>query len=122
MPAAFSRSRAAGALPGSPATRREAGAPSISVSTRVPTGRFKSAGPVALAMAPEEALDELDERLLAYVKAYDFEKYPWNTEEAAAELGVPTTRVYQSLSKLQKVKKRELFVYYRDGALHIQTE
>jgi hypothetical protein len=73
-------------------------------------------------MAPEETLDDLDERLLAYIKSYDFEKYPWNTEEAAAELAVPASRIYQSLSKLQKLRKRELFVYYKDGALHIQTE
>jgi Mn-dependent DtxR family transcriptional regulator len=73
-------------------------------------------------MATGEPLDDVDERLLAYIKSYDFEKFPWNTEEAAAELGVTASNIYQSLSKLQKLRKRELFVYYKDGALHIQTE
>lgn len=73
-------------------------------------------------MADDEALDEVEERLFAFIKAYDFEKFPWNTAEAAAELGVPTARVYQALSRIQKIKRREVYVYYRDGALHIQTE
>ncbi len=72
-------------------------------------------------MAPANALDEAEERLLAYIKSYDFEKFGWNTAEAAAELGLTTAQVYQGLSKIQKLKRSEVFVYYRDGALHIQT-
>jgi hypothetical protein len=73
-------------------------------------------------MAGDEAMDEVDERLLAYMKAYDFVKFPWSTEEAAAELGLDTARVYQSMSKIQKLHKRDVYVYYKEGALHIQTE
>ena len=73
-------------------------------------------------MAGDEALDEVDERVLTYIKAYDFVKFPWSTEEAAAELRLETSRVYQSLSRIQKLKRREVYVYYKDGALHIQTE
>ncbi|HKZ59727.1 MAG TPA: hypothetical protein VJ547_07770 [Candidatus Thermoplasmatota archaeon] len=72
-------------------------------------------------MPPPDALDESEERLLAYIKSYDFEKYGWNTAEAAADLGMTTAQVYQGLSKIQKLKRAELFLYYKDGALHVQT-
>ena len=73
-------------------------------------------------MAPDEALDADDERVLAYMKAYDFVKFPWSTEEAAAELGLDTSRVYQSMSRIQKLRKREVYLYYKDGSLHVQTD
>lgn len=73
-------------------------------------------------MAGEETLDEVDERVFAYIKAYDFVKFPWSTEEAAAELSLDANRVYQSLSRIQKLKRREVYVYYKEGSLHIQTE
>ena len=73
-------------------------------------------------MADDEGLDADDERVLSYIKAYDFVKYPWSTEEAAAELGLDATRVYKALSKIQKYKKREVYVFYKDGALHVQTD
>ena len=73
-------------------------------------------------MPADDAMDEVDERLLTYMKTYDFVKFPWSSEEAAAELGVEVGRIYQSISKIQKLKKREVFVYYKEGAVHIQTE
>jgi prolyl-tRNA editing enzyme YbaK/EbsC (Cys-tRNA(Pro) deacylase) len=73
-------------------------------------------------MPAEEALDEVDERVLDHMKKYDFVKYAWSSEEAAAELGVEVDRIYQSISKIQKLKKREVYVYYKDGAVHIQTD
>ena len=73
-------------------------------------------------MPVDEAMDEVDERLLTYMKTYDFVKFPWSSEEAAAELGVDVSRIYQAVSKIQKLKKREVFVYYKEGAVHIQTE
>jgi hypothetical protein len=73
-------------------------------------------------MPAEEALDSTDERVLAYIKAYDFVKFPWSTEEAAAELGVDAPRVYEALSRILKLRKREVFMFYRDGSLHIQTD
>ena len=73
-------------------------------------------------MAGDEALDEVDLRVLTYMKAYDFVKFPWSTEEAAAELGLETARVYQSIGRIQKLRRKEVYVYYKEGALHIQTE
>lgn len=73
-------------------------------------------------MAGDETLDEVDERVLAFIKSYDFEKYPWNTAEAAAELGLPVPRVYQSLTRIQKLRRKDVFVYYHEGGIHIQTE
>ena len=75
-----------------------------------------------MGLVPDAAgLDPSEERLLAYIKSYDFEKFGWNTAEAAAELGMTAPQVYQALAKIQKLKRGELFVYYKDGALHIQT-
>lgn len=73
-------------------------------------------------MASEEDLDETDRRVLEFVKSYDFETYPWNTAEAAAELGLAPTRVYQALTRIQKFRRSEVFVYFRDGGIRIQTE
>ncbi len=73
-------------------------------------------------MAPEETLDEVDERVFAYIKRYDFEEYPWDSATAASELGLTVTRVYQALHKLQRHKRREIFLYFKDGGLRIQTE
>jgi hypothetical protein len=73
-------------------------------------------------MAPEESLDEVDNRVFEYIKRYDFEQYRWDTAAAAAELGVSVTRIYQAIHKLQYHKRRELFVYFKDGGLRIQTE
>jgi hypothetical protein len=81
--------------------------------------RLRPQGP---AMAPEESLDEVDERVFEYIKRYDFEEYPWDTAAAAAELGLSVTRVYQALQKLQRHKRSELFLYFKDGGLRIQTE
>lgn len=72
-------------------------------------------------MPAEEGLDETDQRVLAYIKSFDFEAYPWNTEEAAKELGLPPARVYEALSRIQRLRKGQVFVYFRDGALRIQT-
>lgn len=72
-------------------------------------------------MPPADTLDQAEERLLAYIKSYDFEKFAWNTAEAAAELGLSTADVYKGLSKIQKLKRSEVFIYYKDGALRIQT-
>ena len=73
-------------------------------------------------MAPEEALDEVDERVFQYIKRYDFEQYAWDSAAAAAALGVSVTRIYHAIHKLQFHKRREFFVYFKDGGLRIQTE
>ena len=70
----------------------------------------------------DDPLDETDLRVLEFIKSYDFEAYPWSTAEASSQLGIPATRVFQALSKIQRFKKDEVFVYFRDGAIRIQTE
>lgn len=70
----------------------------------------------------DDALDETDLRVLEFIKSYDFEAYPWSTAEASNQLGLPAERVYQALSKIQRFKRDEVFLYFRDGAIRIQTE
>jgi len=95
-------------------------------SRRGPRQYFEEAGARLPHGSPErtseETLDEVDERVFDYIKRYDFEEYPWDTAAAAAELGLTVARVYQALHKLQRHKRRELFVYFKDGGLRIQTE
>ena len=55
--------------------------------------RFKTGGGAASLVAGDDTLDETDERVFAYIKQYDFVKFPWSTEEAAAELNLEATRV-----------------------------
>jgi len=73
-------------------------------------------------MVSEDSLDEVDLRVFEYIKRYDFEEYPWDTAAAAEKLDLTVTRVYQALHKIQKYKRHELFVYFKDGGLRIQTE
>ncbi len=72
-------------------------------------------------MAGDDDLDETEEAVWKFIRSYDFETYPWNSEEAAAELDIPISKLLQSVNRIQKVKRSELFVYYKDGAVHIQT-
>jgi len=72
-------------------------------------------------MAADEELDETDAAVWKFVRSYDFETYPWNTAEAAAELQLPALKVLQSLHRIQRLKRAEVFVYYKNGAVHIQT-
>ena len=41
---------------------------------------------------------------------------------AAEKLGLSVARVYQALHNIQRHRRRELFVYFKDGGLRIQTE
>lgn len=72
-------------------------------------------------MADEDELDEVDAALWKFIRSYDFETYPWNTEEAAAELELEEKQVLRSLNRIQRLKRDEIFVYYKEGAVHIQT-
>ena len=73
-------------------------------------------------MADEEELTAADTAVWNFIRSFDFETYPWNTEEAAAELQMPALKVLQSLQRIQRLKKTEIFVYYKNGAVHVQTE
>jgi hypothetical protein len=72
-------------------------------------------------MAEEDDLDETDEAVWKFIRSYDFETYGWNTEEAAAELKLPAQKVLQSLNRIQRLKRGEIHVYYKEGKVHIQT-
>jgi hypothetical protein len=73
-------------------------------------------------MDGEDSLDETDTRVLEFIKSYDFETYAWNTAEASAQLALPASRIYQALSKIGKLKRGEVYFYFRDGGVRIQTE
>jgi hypothetical protein len=72
-------------------------------------------------MADDDQLDETDQAVWKFIRSFDFETYPWNSAEAAAELKVPVDAVLKSLNRIQRIKRNELFVYYKEGAIHIQT-
>ncbi len=69
-----------------------------------------------------EDLNEKDIRVLEYMQSYDFEDYPWSTEDAAVSLRLKTDEVYESMVNIIKNMKGEVFVYYRDGALRVITD
>jgi hypothetical protein len=72
-------------------------------------------------MDPENILSKEEELLWKYIKKYDFEGNPWSTPEAAKKLEMPEDKVYKALSELVKKLPGQIFLYYRDGALRIQT-
>ncbi len=72
-------------------------------------------------MAGDDELDEADEAVLRFIKSYDFETYGWDTAEAAAELKLSPEQVRLSITRIQRLRRNEVFVYYKEGALHMQT-
>ena len=70
----------------------------------------------------EEGLTELDRRVYEYIKLNDFEKNKWVTKDAARSLGVDEQAIYESLSNLTKFMKDKVWIYYKNGGLHIQAE
>jgi hypothetical protein len=68
-----------------------------------------------------DTITDFDKKLFEYIKEGDYESEPWSTPKAAEALGVEEKEVYESLCRLQKLKKGEIYIYYRNGALRIQT-
>jgi hypothetical protein len=82
---------------------------------------FKWAARFFHLMAPEESMEADDEKVLRFIHSYDFEKYAWDTAEAASELGMTVNRVYQALYRIQRGLRNEVYFYYKDGGLRIVT-
>jgi hypothetical protein len=72
-------------------------------------------------MADEE-LTKDEERLWKYIQKYDFEENPWSTPDAAKELKMKEDDVYNTLSELLGKLKGKMFIYYKNGAIRIQTD
>lgn len=70
----------------------------------------------------EEELTENDRRLYEYIKARDFERNRWSTPEAAKDLNLSEDEIYESLSRLAKLMKGKIYIYYDDGGIRIQHD
>ena len=67
-------------------------------------------------------LNEIDLKVYEYIKAHDFENYPWDTEQAAAYLDIPEDEIYQSLTNLAKYIRDNIWIHYKDGHIRISAE
>ncbi len=72
-------------------------------------------------MADEE-LTSLDKKLYRYLVDNDFTEQYWKTVDAAREFNVSESDVYESLSRLAKLKKDNVWIYYKDGRIRIAAE
>ena len=73
-------------------------------------------------MADNEELTEFDEKLYRYLVENDFTAEPWSTPAAAKKFGVSEDTVYESLSRLAKLKRDNVWIYYEKGAVRIAAE
>jgi hypothetical protein len=78
--------------------------------------------PLVTIMADEEALTKDESRVWEYIKKHDFEGNPWITPAVAKDLKMDDQAVYEALAEINKKKKGEIYIYYKDGALRIATE
>jgi prolyl-tRNA editing enzyme YbaK/EbsC (Cys-tRNA(Pro) deacylase) len=67
-------------------------------------------------------LTAFENRLYHFIIDNDFETRPWNTLKAARELGSSEEEVYKALSELTKKVKDNIWIFYRDGSLHVVAE
>ncbi len=72
-------------------------------------------------MADEE-LTKDEERLWKYIRKHDFEDNPWSTPDAAKELKMKEDDVYKTLSGLLEKRKEQVYIYYKDGGIRLQTD
>ena len=70
----------------------------------------------------EEDLTEFESRLFAWIREHDFVAYPWSTSAAAQALGTTSDDIYAALPSLVRHLKGRFFLYYREGALHMESE
>ena len=70
-------------------------------------------------MAEKEALTDTERRLWEYIMEHDFDNGPWVTADVADDMGMKVDAVYATLSELAKKLKEEMYLFYKDGALHI---
>jgi hypothetical protein len=70
----------------------------------------------------EEDITDFDMKLFEYIKEGDYETEAWSSPKAAEALGVKEKEIYESLARLSKHMKGRIYIYYRNGALRIQSE
>ena len=70
-------------------------------------------------MADKEALTDTERRLWEYIMEHDFDNDPWVTADVADDMGMKLDDVYQALADLAKKLKDELYIFYKDGSIHI---
>jgi len=69
----------------------------------------------------DEVITDFDKKLFEFIKQGDYEADPWSTPKAAEKLGVKEKEIYESLCRMQKLMKGQIYIYYRNGALRIQV-
>lgn len=67
-------------------------------------------------------LTAFENRLYQYILANDYESRPWATPKVARELGTTEEEVYRALSELTKKIKDNIWIFYRNGSLHVVAE
>jgi hypothetical protein len=70
-------------------------------------------------MADDEALTNDERRMWEYIQENDFDSGPWVTPDVARDLDMDEDEVYETLSGLGKKLKAEMYIFYKDGSLHI---
>jgi hypothetical protein len=67
-------------------------------------------------------LTAFENRLYQYILSNDYESRPWVTMKVAKELGTTEEEVYRALSELTKKIKDNVWIFYKNGALHVVAE
>lgn len=70
-------------------------------------------------MADEEPLTDEERRMWEYIQKGDFDEGPWLTPSVAKDLNIEEDVVYETLASLGKKLKEEMYIFYKDGTLHV---
>ncbi|MEM3341121.1 MAG: hypothetical protein QW728_00345 [Thermoplasmata archaeon] len=70
----------------------------------------------------ESTLTAFDMKLFEFIRTNDFVTVPWNTAETAKVMGCTEEEIYSSLGRIAKEMKGRIYIFYREGSLHIQAE
>ncbi len=67
-------------------------------------------------------LTSFERQVYEYIRERDFETRPWITREAARNLKVEDIKIYEALSELTRKIRDNIWIFYRDGHLHVVAE
>lgn len=70
-------------------------------------------------MADEEPLTDNEKIMWEYIQKGDFDEGPWLTPSVAKDLDMNEDVVYETLASLGKKLKEEMYIFYKDGTLHV---
>lgn len=70
-------------------------------------------------MADVEALTDIESQLWDYIREHDFDANPWVTADVAEDMDMTVDGVYATLSELAKKLKDQIYIFYKDGSIHI---